>query len=145
MPTYRKGSRSTYDLKVHVVCITKYRKPVLSGAIAMRVRELVREICLANEIQIVKGHLSTDHVHLLISYPPRMSVSKVVQYLKGNSSGKLLQEYAELRRMFWGQHIWARGYFAVSTGNVTDKVINDYIENQDQEPTDEDFKIHYET
>ena len=130
MAEYREGSHSRYDLKIHVVWITKYRKKVLVGDIAVRVRELIREICLANDIQIVKGHVSLDHIHLLISYPPHMSVSKIVQYLKGKSSRKLLQEYTELRKKFWGQHIWARGYFAVSTGTVTDEVIKQYIENQ---------------
>ena len=144
MPEFRKGSHSKYDIKVHIVWITKYRKPVLNGMVAKRVRELLREICLANEIQIIKGHVSQDHVHMLISYPPRLSISKIVQYLKGKSSRKILQEYTEMRKMFWGQHIWARGYFAVSTGNVTDKVIKEYIENQDQEPKDEDFRIHDE-
>lgn len=142
MPQFRKGSHTKYDIKVHIVWITKYRKPVMRDQIAKRVRELIREVCLANEIQIIKGHVSKDHVHLLISYPPRMSISKIVQYLKGKSSRKMLQEYSELRKMFWGQHIWARGYFAVSTGNVTDKVIADYIASQDEEPMDDDFKIH---
>jgi putative transposase len=80
--------------------------------IAKRVRELIREICLANEVQIIKGHVSKDHVHLLVSYPPRLAVSKLVQYLKGKSSRKMLQEFTELKKQFWGQHIWARGYFA---------------------------------
>ena len=71
-----------------------------------------------------------------------MSVSKMVQYLKGKSSRKMLQEYTELRKKFWGQHIWARGYFAVSTGTLTDEVIKQYIENQGKgEMKDEDFKI----
>ena len=112
--------------------------------IAKRVRELIREICLANEIQIIQGHVSKDHIHLLISYPPRLSVSKIAQYLKGKTSRKMLQEFTELKKQFWGQHIWARGYFAVSTGNVTDKVIEEYIKNQDNEPPNEDFKIHDE-
>ena len=144
MSTYRKGSHTRYDLKIHIVWVTKYRKPVLRGMIATRVREIIREICLANEIQIIKGHVSSDHIHLLISYPPRISVSKIAQYLKGKTSRKMLQEFTELRKFFWGQHIWARGYFAVSTGNVTDKVIEQYIENQDKEPPDEDFKIYDE-
>lgn len=144
MPEFRKGSHTKYDIKVHIVWITKYRKPVLNHQVAKRVRELIREICMANEIQIIKGHVSKDHVHLLISYPPRISISKIVQYLKGKSSRKMLQEYTELRKTFWGQHIWARGYFAVSTGNVTDKVIADYITSQEEEPEDEDFKIHDE-
>jgi len=139
-----KGSHTKYDIKVHIVWITKYRKPVIHGQIAKRVRELIMEICLANEIQIIKGHVSRDHVHLLISYPTRLSISKIVQYLKGKSSRKMLQEYTELRKIFWGQHIWARGYFAVSTGNVTDKVIAEYIASQDEEPKDEDFQIHDE-
>ena len=145
MSEYRKGSHTRYDLKIHIVWITKYRKPVLRGMIAKRVRELIREICLANEVQIIKGHVSKDHVHLLVSYPPRLAVSKLVQYLKEKSSRKMLQEFTELKKKFWGQHIWARGYFAVSTGNVTDKVIEQYIENQDKEPPSEDFKIHDET
>lgn len=97
---------------------------------------------MSNEIQIVKGHISKDHVHILISYPPKLSVSKITQYLKGKTSRKILQEYTEMRKRFWGQHIWARGYFAVSTGNVTDKVIEAYIANQEKEPKDEDFRIH---
>ena len=142
MAQYREGSHSRYDLKIHVVWVTKYRKKVITGDIAVRVRELIREICLANDIQIVQGHISSDHIHLLLSYPPHMSVSKIVQYLKGKSSRKMLQEYTELRKKFWGQHIWARGYFAVSTGTVTDEVIKQYIENQDKdEMKDENFKI----
>ena len=115
----------------------------MKGEIAKRLRKLIREICLANEIQIIKGHISQDHVHLLVSYPPRLSVSKMTQYIKGKTSRKLLQEYKELSRIFWGQHVWARGYFAVSTGNVTDKVIREYIESQGkiEDMRDDDFKI----
>jgi len=142
MAEYQEGSHSRYYLKIHVVWITKYRKKVLLGDIPKRVRELILEICLANDVQIVKGHVSADHINLLISYPPHLSVSKLVQYLKGKSSRKMLQEYTELRKKFWGQHIWARGYFTVSTGTVTDEVIKAYIENQNKdEMKDEDFKI----
>ena len=141
MAYYRKGSHTKYDLKVHIVWVTKYRKPILRGEIAKRVRQLVREICLANEVQIIKGHISTDHIHLLVSYAPRLSVSKLVQYLKGKTSRKMLQEYSEIRKKFWGSHIWARGYFVVSTGNVTDELIAEYISNQDMEKNDDDFKI----
>ena len=106
-------------------------------------RELVREICRANDIEIVKGHVGKDHVHLFVSVPPYLSVSKVMQYLKGKTSHKLLMEFAHLRRQFWGRHLWAREYFAASSGNVTDEVILQYIATQGQEPSesDEDFKI----
>jgi len=140
---YRSGSHSKYDLKIHLVWITKYRKPILKGEIADRIRHLVREICNANEVIIIKGHVSSDHIHLLLSYPPRLSISKLVQYLKEKTSRKLLQEYGLLRKQFWGQHIWARGYFVVSVGTMTDEIVKDYIENQGKLDNDgeEDFRI----
>ena len=143
MQIYRTTSHTKYDLKYHLVRITQYRRAVLSGAVGARVRELVREICRARDIEIVKGHVGKDHVHLFVSVPPYLSVSKVMQYLKGKTSHKLLIEFAHLRRQFWGRYLWARGYFAASSGNVTDEVILQYIATQGQEPSeaDEDFKI----
>jgi putative transposase len=106
------------------------------GAVGTRVHELVREICRVNDIEIVKGHVGKDHVHLFVSVPPYLSMSKVMQYLKGKTSHKLLMEFAHLRRQFWGRHLWARGYFAASGGNVTDEVILQYIATQGQEPSE---------
>ena len=131
MENYRTSAHCTYDIKYHIVWITKYRKPALTGKIAERVRELIRGTCKQNEVEILTGHVSKDHIHLLVSVPPHLSVSKLVQYIKGYSSRKLLMEYKELNKAFWGQHLWARGYFAASTGNVTDEVIAEYIKNQD--------------
>lgn len=140
MSEYRTSSHAKYSLHIHLVWVTKYRKKVLSGEIARRTRELIREICRTNEVEIIKGHVSRDHVHLLVSMPPFLSVSKLVGYIKGKSSRKIQQEYTEIRRRFWGQHLWARGYFAASSGNVTDEVIKAYIEQQDFEK-DDDFRI----
>ncbi len=75
--------------------------------------------------------MSKDHIHLLLSAPPHILVSKIVQYIKGYSSRKLQMEYKELNKQFWGRHLWARGYFVASSGNVTDEVIAEYIKNQD--------------
>lgn len=141
METYRRSSHSVYDIKYHIVWITKYRKPVMTGEISDRVRELIREICKAKDVEIIKGHISRDHVHLLVSVPPHLSVSKLVQSLKGKSSRKLMLEYKSLNRQFWGRHIWARGYFVASSGNVTDDVIAKYIEEQGKEPPDDNFKV----
>ena len=102
MEHYRKTSHAVYDIKYHVVWITKYRKPVLQGEIALRVRELIREICKTMDVEIIKGHVSKDHLHLLVSVPPHLSVSKLVQRLKGKTSRKLLGEYRLLARQFWG-------------------------------------------
>ena len=136
--SYRKTAHSVYDLKYHLVWITKYRKPVLRNEIGKRLRELIRETCKQHDVEIISGAIQPDHIHLLVSVPPNLSVSKLMQYLKGRSSRKMLQEFGELSRQFWGRHLWARGYFAVSSGNVTDDVIKQYIDAQGKEPPDQD-------
>jgi len=141
MEYYRKSSHTVYDLKYHLVWVTKYRKPVLRGEIAERLRDLIREICKATDVEILKGHISKDHVHIFVSVPPHVSVSDLVQAVKGKSSRKMLMEYKSLSRAFWGRHLWARGYFGASSGNVTDEVILKYIEQQGKEPPDGDFNI----
>jgi putative transposase len=134
---------SVYDLKYHIVWITKYRKPVLRREIGTRVRELVRMICASLDVEIVKGNISRDHVHLLVSEPPTLAVSRLVQRMKGLTSRRLLEENRGLNKAFLGRHLWGRGYSAASTGNVSEEMIAQYIENQqDMERTeDADFKV----
>ena len=141
MQNYRKTAHTTYDCKYHIVWITKYRKKVLVGVIGERIRELLRGICKENDVEIIKGHVSRDHVHLLVSVPPHMAISKLVQYLKGKSSYKLMAENKEISRTFWGRHLWGRGYFVATSGNVTDEVIIEYIKNQDENEDDGTFTI----
>ena len=136
MRSYRQNSHSKYDLKVYLIWIPKYRKRVLIGKVAERTRDLLRQICMEHEVHIVSGRLSCDHVHMFVSYRPQLSLSKLVQYLKGASSRILLQEFSHLRKQFWGRHFWARGYMAISSGNITDEVIQKYIEDQEGEPVD---------
>ena len=104
--------------------------------VGIRVRELVREICKTNNVEILRGHVSQDHVHLFVSVPPHLSISKLVQYLKGKSSYKLLQENKQISKQFWGRHLWARGYFVATSGNITDEIILEYIKNQDNKEND---------
>ena len=131
MQNYRKTSHTTYDCKYHIVWITKYRKKVLSGFVGERVREIVRQVCATNDVEIIRGHVSQDHVHVFVWVPPHTAISKLVKYMKGRSSYKLMQENKSLSKQFWGRHLWARGYFVATSGNVTDEVIMKYIENQD--------------
>jgi len=139
---YRKGSHTVYTLHYHFVFIPKYRKPILRGDVGLRLRDLIRQICLANEIEVIKGHIRPDHVHLLLSVPPHLAPSRVMQAIKGKSSNRLLAEYRALRQSFWGRHLWARGYFVASSGNVTDEAIKLYIEQQGAAPQDDgDFKV----
>ena len=90
-------------------------------------------------MEIVKGHVAFDHVHLLVSVPPHVSISKLMQYVKGKSSRKIQMEFKEMRQKYWGKHIWARGYFCATTGAVTEEQIKEYIEEHKEE--DEDFTI----
>ena len=94
-------------------------------------------------VEILAGHVGIDYIHMLVSVPPHLSASKLVQYIKGATSRKLQMEYKELNKQFWGQHLWSRGYFVASSGNVTDEIIKEYIQNQDlQEKTKTDnFEI----
>ncbi len=143
MNEYRKISHCVYDIKYHIVWITKYRKPILDAEIGKRIREIIRLICTSLDVQIVKGHVSRDHVHILVSVPPYVAVSKLVQRMKGVTSRKLLQENPKLNKLYWGRHLWARGYFAASTGTVTEEIIAKYIEEQDklERDQDDDFKV----
>ncbi len=84
MQNYRKTSHTTYDCKYHIVWITKYRKKVLTGIVSARVRELIRGICKEHEVEILKGHVSKDHVHLFVSVPPHLAISKLVRGTPGN-------------------------------------------------------------
>jgi len=137
---YRHGSHTVFQIHMHLVWVTKYRKPILTGEVGLRVRELIRQICRDEEIEIIKGSVSRDHVHLMVSIPPQVTISRLVQRMKGKSSHTMLNEFAHLRKTFWGRHIWARGYFCCSSGNVTDEVIEEYIANQINED-DEDFRV----
>jgi REP-associated tyrosine transposase len=138
---YRTGSHSIYDLKYHVVFCTKYRYRILTSQVATRARELVREVCAANYIDVLSGSMSPYHMHLLLSIPPSISLSKALQYIKGKTARKLLQEFEVLRKRYWGQHLWGRGYFAVTVGNVNSEEVQNYIEQQEAHHKKDDFKI----
>ena len=141
MRHYRLGAHTKSDLKVHVVWIPKYRKAVLTGDVALRVRELIRQIAAEHELEIISGKVARDHVHVFLSYRPTQKVSQIMQWLKGTSSRVLLQEFPKLRKQFWGRHFWARGYLAVSSGNITDEMIREYIDQQEGEQIADDSRF----
>lgn len=139
--SYKKGSHTIYDLKYHIIWCTKYRYRVLTGQVANRVRELIREICAANYVEIISGSVSPDHIHILVSVPPSISLSKVMQYIKGKSSRKIMMEFGHLRKRYWGQHMWGRGYFAVTVGNLNEVQVQEYIENQEKQHSEDNFSV----
>ena len=135
------GAHTKHDLKVHLVWVPKYRKKVLSGAVAVRVRDLLRQIAMEHELEIISGKVAGDHIHVFIGYRPTQQISQMVQWLKGISSRMLLQEFPHLRKQFWGRHVWARGYLAVSSGRITDEMVQQYIQEQEGEPILDDSRF----
>ena len=142
MTQYRRSSHTVYAIHYHFVFTTKYRKPLLQGEVALQLRDLIREICRARDIEILAGHVRPDHVHLVVSVPPELAPSRVMQAIKGRTSHHMLMNWRRLRKECWGQHLWARGYFVCTTGNVSDEMIQEYVKNQGADPReDERFKI----
>src|SRR3977135_1225132 len=121
--SYTSGSHTVFHHRYHIVWITKYRYQVLEGALRERIRTIIRQVCKELGVQIVSGVLSREHVHMFVEIPPHIAVSDFVRRVKGR----------DLRRRYWGRHFWARGYFSTTSGNITDGVILQYL--QEHEPT----------
>ena len=136
---YRRGAHTICDIKYHIVWKTKYSYGVLKGNLALRARHIIRQICETRGLQIVSGNIRANHVHLLISCPSDLAPSKIIQHLKGMSSYLLQREFKELQKRYWGQHLWARGYFCSTVGAVNEDLIKKYVENQIED--EGDFKI----
>ncbi|WP_320045483.1 IS200/IS605 family transposase [uncultured Desulfobacter sp.] len=134
MRSYRKGSHTVHDLKVHLVWVTKYRYQVLTKQIGYRLRNIIRQICDSHDIHIIQGRVSKDHVHLYVSYPPKLSVSDMVRFMKGKSSRKIQEEFPQLGKRYWGKHFWGIGYAAFSSGHVTDDMIQEYLKHHKNYP-----------
>ncbi|MFL6466259.1 MAG: IS200/IS605 family transposase, partial [Bryobacteraceae bacterium] len=112
-----------------------------TGDVALRGRDLLRQMAADHELEIVSGQVARHHVPLFLSYRPHQEVSQIVQWLKGISSPVLLQEFPHLRKKLWGRHLWARGYLAVSSGTITDDMIREYIEEQEGEQMADDSRF----
>ena len=120
-----------HDLKVHLIWITKYRYEVLTKEVGYRTREIIRQACEQNDIQIISGAVSKDHVHLYVSYPPKYSVSDMVRWFKWRSSRKLQEEFPQLGKRYLGKHFLGIGYAAFSSGHVTDEMIREYLKHHE--------------
>ena len=130
---YQNTGHVKYDIKYHIVWITKYRYKILSNDIGQRLKLLLIQTCQSRGITIISGHIAKDHIHILVSCPPSLAPAKIVQYFKGRSSRILQEEYPQLRKRYWGQHLWARGYFCATVGTITEEMIKEYIEKHTDE------------
>ena len=138
MSKQRRNGHTVSRLTVHIVWSTKYRYEVLKGDIQKRCRKLLIQVCDAEDIVILKGVVSKDHIHMHIEYRPSQNVSGIVKKLKGRSSRILQQEFPKLKKRYWGQHFWAIGYGCWSTGNITDEMVNEYLEHHRKSKNDSD-------
>ena len=137
MESYRTGSHSVSRVSAHIVWVTKYRYHVLTGDVQVRCRDLVVQICNTENVQILKGVVSKDHVHIHVEYPPSLSISVLVKKLKGRTSRILQQEFPALGKKYWGRHFWAVGYGVWSTGNITEAMVQEYLEHHRDKPNSE--------
>jgi putative transposase len=132
MNNYRTLNHSKWDCKYHVVFIPKYRKKLLYRELRRELGKHFRALTEQKESKVEEGHLMPDHVHMLISIPPKYAVAQVIGYMKGKSAIHIARTYMEVKRNFVGQHFWARGYF-VSTVGADEEVIRRYIRHQEEE------------
>jgi putative transposase len=125
----KSTSHAVYEAKYHMVWCPKYRKKLLVGEMQKRVKEIFYEIAQRFDFEIDRCEVAEDHVHILISFPPRYAISRVVGIIKGKSGSKIFEEYPKVKKKLWGGHFWEQGYFVRTVGEqVTDEVIRRYIE-----------------
>ena len=132
MDASKSLSHTRWDCKYHVVFIPKYRRKALYGQLRQHLGDVFKHLAEQKESRIEEGHLVVDHVHMMISIPPKYAVSQVIGFIKGKSAIHLARVYGERKRSFVGQHFWARGFF-VSTVGRDEEVIREYIKNQEAE------------
>jgi len=132
---YDTGKHCVYYHRYHLVWSTKYRYKVLQSDIRLRTREILRQVCSQNGVDIIKGVLSADHVHMFVSIPPKLAVSDLMRRMKGRSSRMIQREFPQLKKRYWGKRFWGRGYFSTTNGAITQDIVLQYLENHIKNPT----------
>jgi len=137
MKRLRYNSHSVTKLTVHIVWITKYRYHILKGEIQKRCKELIIQICDSEDIRIMSGVVGKEHIHMHLEFTSKISISDIVKKLKGRTARRLMEEFPEVKSRYWGKHFWGIGYGAWTTGNVTNDMIDEYLEHH-REPSNKD-------
>ena len=140
---YRQGSHTKYKIEYHFVWVTKYRYQLLVGDVALRVRDLAKQTCAMLEIDILRGVVSKDHVHILVSAPPTLAPSEIMRRIKGRTSSKIFEEFPKIKKRYWGQHFWARGFFCVTAGELTKEMIQEYLSHHFEKQENSPFEVEY--
>ena len=114
---------------------------MLKGDLALRVREVVRQVCERFETQIIKGVVSKDHVHILVSAPPNISPADIMRHVKGRTARKIFEEFPQVKKRYWGRHFWARGYCCITSGELTKEMIKDYLDHHFERDPNDGFDV----
>ena len=126
---FKRLAHAVWQCKYHVVWCPKYRFRILKGSLGRSVRDIIRQLCEWRRIDILEGNIQSDHIHLVLSIPPKFSVSEAIGFLKGKSAIKIFDKHIELKRRYWGRHFWSKGY-CVSTIGLDENQIREYVKNQ---------------
>ena len=137
---YRYGSHRVYKIEYHFVFVTKYRYKVLKADVGLKVRELIKQTCEGFEIEIIKGVVSQDHVHIFVSAPRNLALSEIMRRIKRRCSTKLFESFSDFKKRYWVQHFWARGYFCAASGELTEEMIKNYLEHRFEPKGDDNFR-----
>ena len=130
MRRLQKLAHTVWECKYHVVWCPKYRFRILNGELGKSLRAIIRQLCEWKQIEILAGNVQIDHIHLVISFPPKYSVAEVMGFLKGKSAIKLFDRHMDLKKRYWGRHFWERGYFGATVGQMTEEMIQSDLEHQ---------------
>ena len=126
MRDINKLSHVVWECKYHLVWCPKYRFRILKGEVGRSVRDIIKQLCEWKNVEILEGNVQVDHIHLVLSFPPKYSISEVVGFLKGKSAIKIFDTHLDLKKRYWGRHFWAKGY-CVSTVGLDEKRIREYV------------------
>ncbi len=127
MKQFKKLSHAVWDCKYHVVWCPKYRFRILKRDVAKSMRAIIRQLCEWKKIEILAGNVQVDHVHLVISFPPKHSASEVIGFLKGKSAIKIFDRHLDLKKRYWGRHFWAKGYCVSTVVGLDEEKIKEYV------------------
>ena len=126
MKDFKRLAHAVWQCKYHIVWCPKYRFRILKGEVGKSIRDIIRQLCEWKEVEILEGNVQEEHIHLVLSFPPKYSVSEVVGFVKGKSAIKIFDRHTELKKRYWGRHFWAKGY-CVSTVGLDEEQIRKYV------------------
>jgi putative transposase len=126
MKDFNRLAHAVWQCKYHIVWCPKYRFRILKGEVGKSVRDIIKQLCEWKKVEILEGNVQADHIHLVLSFPPKYSISEVVGFLKGKSAIKMFDMHSELKKRYWGRHFWAKGY-CVSAIGLNEEQIRKYV------------------